>query len=345
MTVTAAAEPTEAAQGWLRPMDPVRDLGAIADLVGKAFADEIDERGRAALREMQWMARMSPLVWWWAQADPSFQDTFHGFVWEVPPAKVKGGRRAARIVGNVSLNRAPGNRRRRIICNVVVLEEHRGRGIGRQLVEAAVTEARQLGAEGVILQVYQDNPQALGLYTSMGFEEVAGETDLWLEAVRAVAFLDAPGYRFRPWKPFDGQAVYDLARHVIPAEPRWIRPPQAKDYRPDWPVRLGQWLSNLMAGRRVYRLLALQEERLVAMMTVTAASRRGHHRLELLVHPNHAGQVEAALISRALHMLAAIPPRPVQTTVYRRHKATLKVLAGYGFKEQRTLLTLRQDFA
>jgi hypothetical protein len=30
--------------------------------------------------------------------------------------------------------------------------------------------------------------------------------------------------------------------------------------------------------------------------------------------------------------------------VYKRDKATLKVLAGYGFKEQRTLLTLRQDF-
>ena len=344
MVVAATAGPTEAARGWLRPMDPVRDLRAIADLVSKAFANEIDERGRAALREMQWMARMSPLVWWWAQADPSFQDAFHGFVWEEPAAKGKGGRGAGRIVGNVSLNRAPGNRRRRIICNVVVLEEHRGRGIGRQLVEAAVAEARQLGAEGVILQVYQENARALGLYTSMGFEEVAGETDLRLEAVRTGALLDAPGCRFRPWKPSDGQAMYDLARHVIPAEPRWIRPPQANDYRPDWPVRLGQWVSNLMAGQRVYRLLALQEERLVAMMNVTAASRRGHHRLRLLVHPTHAGQMEAALVSRALHMLAAAPPRPVLATVYKRDKATLKVLAGYGFKEQRTLLTLRQDF-
>jgi hypothetical protein len=178
----------------------------------------------------------------------------------------------------------------------------------------------------------------------MGFEEVAGETDLWLEAVRTVALLDAPGCRFRPWKPSDGQAVYDLARLVIPAEPRWIRPPQAKDYRLDWPVRLGQWVSNLMAGRRVYRLLALQEKRLVAMVTVTAAARRGHHRLGLLVHPTHAGQVEAALVSRALHMLSAAPPRPVLTTVYQKDSATLKVLADYGFKEQRTLLTLRQDF-
>lgn len=325
-------------------MDPVQDLGAIADLVGQAFAQEIDERGRAALREMQWMARMSPLVWWWAQADPSFQDAFHGFVWEEPLEEGKRKHGAGRIVGNVTLNRAPGNRRCRIICNVVVLDTYRGQGIGRQLVETAVAEARKSGAEGVLLQVHQDNPRALGLYTSMGFKEVAGETDLWLDAVGAAALLDAPSYRFRAWKPADGQRVYDLARDAVPVESQWIRPLQAKDYRPDWPERWGRWLSNLMAGRRTYRLLALQQERVVAMMTVTAAFRRDYHRVELLVQRNHAGQVEAALIGRALHMLAAAPPRPVRTTMYKRHQATLKALAGYGFKEQRTLLTLRKDF-
>ena len=69
-------------QGGLRPMDPTRDLGIVADLIAGAFADELDERGRAALREMRWMARLTPLVWWWSQVDPSFRDAFNGFVWE-----------------------------------------------------------------------------------------------------------------------------------------------------------------------------------------------------------------------------------------------------------------------
>jgi ribosomal protein S18 acetylase RimI-like enzyme len=325
-------------------MDPVRDLGTIAHLIGSAFADEIDERGKAALREMRWMARLSPLVWWWAQADPSFRDTFGGFVWEEPHPPGRTARHSMQIVGNVSLNRVPGHRQRWIICNVVVHDLYRGRGIGRRLVEAAVTEAREMGAEGVVLQVYRDNPVALGLYTGMGFVEASGETDLCLQAVTSVAFLDAPGYRLRPWRPADGQAVHELARHVIPTTQQWIRPLRPEEYRPDSMIRLGQWISARFSGRRVYRLIALKDDRLVALMRVSAAFRRGDHRLSLLVHPNHAGRVEATLISRALHMLAAIPPKPVRITVEKDDEAALKVLREYGFWEERTLLTLRKDF-
>jgi len=340
MVVTAAMEATQPAQGGLRPMDPSRDLGTIAGLIADAFASDIDERGRAALREMQWMARLSPLVWWMAQADPTFSDTFNGFVWEEDLPKGKG----QQIVGNVSLNRAPGNRRRWIICNVVVQEAYRGRGIARQLMNASVAEARALGAEGVVLQVHQDNAPALRLYTDMGFREVAAETDWRLDAAPSVAFLDAPGYHFRPWKPADGQAVYDLARQVIPGVQQWLRPVRSQEYRPDWLVRLGQRISGLLSGRRVYHLTTLRGERLVATMTVTVGARQEDHRLALLVHPDHASQVEAALISRALYMLDALPSRPVRITVDASQAATPKALQAYGFKAQRTLLTLQKDF-
>lgn len=345
MIATVSGEAKERVRGELRRMNPVQDLGVVAALIDEAFADEIDERGRAALREMRWMARLSPLVWWWSQADPAFRDAFGGFVWEEPVQKGKGGRTSRRVVGNASLNRAPGHRQRWIICNVVVDVEHRGQGIGRQLVEASLDEAERLGATGVLLQVYRQNQVALQLYESMGFHEAAGETDLRLGEVRPVAFLEAPGYHFRHWKPADGPAAYDLARHVIPQPLQWIRPLRAEEYRLDWLMRTVHWISDLMAGRRVYRLVALKEERLVALMTVTVAFRRGEHQLALLVHPNHTGQVEAALVSRALHMLAAIPSRPVRTTVEQDDEAALRVLRDYGFREVRTLLTMVQELA
>jgi ribosomal protein S18 acetylase RimI-like enzyme len=325
-------------------MDPTRDLGTIADLIAGAFAGELDERGQAALRELRWMARLTPLVWWWSQVDPSFQDAFNGFVWEEPAPKARGSRSATRIMGNVSLSRAPGDRHRWIICNVVVLDEFQGRGIGRRMMESAIDEAQNMGAAGVLLQVHRDNARALGLYTRMGFQEVSGETDLQLDAIRPVARLDAPGYGIRRWTPADGQAVYELARHTIPATQQWIRPVRTEEYRLDWLLRLAQWISDLAAGRRSYRLTALAGDRLVAMMTVTATTHAGAHRLSLLVHPGHEGQVEAALLSRALYMLAAAPPWPVKITVSAEDEATLKVLREYGFREQRTLLTLRHDF-
>lgn len=342
MAVTVVEEAKE--QGGLRPMDPMRDLGTIADLIANAFSDELDERGRAALREMRWMAHLRPLVWWWSQADPSFRDAFNGFVWEEPRPKTREARAAWRIVGNVSLNRAPGDRRRWIICNVVVLDEYRGRGIGRRMMQAAIDEAERIGADGVVLQVHRDNSHALALYSSMGFHEVSGETELWLEAVGSVARLDAPGYEIRGWIPADGLAVYQLARHAIPAVQQWIRPVRTEEYRLDWLLRLGQWISGIITGRRTYRLTALKDDRLVAMMAVTATTQSGAHRLALLVHPGHLGQVEAALVSRALYMLAAAPSRPVRITANMGDEAALKVLRDYGFKEQRTLLTLRKDF-
>ncbi len=340
MVVTTAVEMTDKARGGMRPLDPTRDLNAIADLISEAFADQMDERGRAALRELRWMARLSPLVWWWSQADPSFQDAFNGFVWEEPSAKGRGWQ----IVGNVNLNRAPGSRRRHIICNVVVQDAYRGRGIGRRLTERAIAEAEALGAQGVVLQVHEDNRPALRLYTDLGFQEATGEIDLWLEGVKSVAILDAPGYGFRAWRPTDGQATYRLAQLATPSVQQWLRPLKADDYRPGWWSRLVQRLVDLMAGRRVYRLNSFQADRLAATMAVTVAFRQGEHRLRMLVHPEHTGQVEASLVSRALHMLAAIPPRPVRVTLSKEHAAALKVLRDYGFQEHRTLLTLWKDF-
>jgi len=340
MAVTATTGTIRHIQGGLRPMDPTRDLGAIADLIEEAFAHEIDERGRAAIREMRWMARLTPLVWWWSQADPAFQDTFNGFVWEEPTPSDSG----TQIVGNVSLNRTPGSYQRRIVCNVVVQEDYRGRGIGRRLTEAAVAEARASGAEGVVLQVHRDNSRALQLYTDLGFWEAAGEADLQLAAVEPVIPAAAPGYCLQAWQPTHGQDVYELARLVTPSPLQWIRPLQADRYQLGWWSRLGQQVANALKRQRVYRLAALKEERLAAIMTVTAALQQGAHHLEMLVHPEHRGQVESALVTRALYMLSAVPSRPVRATVFADHNAALTALHDSGFEELRTLLTLRTDF-
>jgi hypothetical protein len=164
-----------------------------------------------------------------------------------------------------------------------------------------------------------------------------------LDSLPSVAFLDTPRYHLRPWRAVDGQAVYDLAQSVTPKVLQWLNPIRAGDYQLDWLSRLMLRFSNLLAGQRIYRLAVLKEERLVATMTVTAAFRRGEHRLALMVHPDHTGKVEPTLVSRALYMLSAVPARPVKAVVGISHTAARSVLREYGFKERRTLLTLSQD--
>ena len=338
MVVTAATEATGQVQGDMRRLDPVRDLGKVADLIAEAFAEEMDERGRSALREMRWMGRLSPLVWWLSQADPTFRDTFSGFVWEEP---VDGNRQ---IVGNVNLNRAPGSRSRYIVCNVVVDKEYRGQGIGRRLTERAIDQAKANGAHAAILQVRHDNPPALHIYTDLGFEKVGGETDLELDKACSVPVQDAAGYRLRAWQPADGRATYQLAQQVIPEPQQWFRPIRKDRYWPDWGSHLIDWLGNLLAGRRVERLAILKEGELAGTLRVTTSRRQKGHHLALLIHPDHAGQVEAALISRGLRSIAGLPPQPVEVTVYQEETHLRDVLHTYGFREVRTLLTLQKEF-
>lgn len=340
MVVTIATEASPPWQGRLRPLEPVRDLRDVARLIGDAFASDMDERGRAALRELRWMARLSPLVWWLSQADPEFRDTFRGFVWEVPGTG--GGR--PRVVGNANVNRAPGNRQWYIVCNVVVAREYRNQGIGRQLTAAAADEAAGLGAQGVLLQVHRDNRPAMHLYLELGFREVSGEVDLWAEEVPPVAVVEGVDYEVRPPQPGDGSRLYELARRAVPLEQQWIRPLQQQDYWPDAVSRLLARVGSLLSSRNSYRLAAYQGQAPVGFASLTTSFGRRAHRLALLVHPEHAGRVEMPLISRALHILEAAPERPVRATLYTNDQAALKVLGSYGFRERRTLLTMRRDF-
>ena len=340
MVVTTAVDGAHQGVGELRPLDPTRDLGIIAALIAEAFAEELDARGRAALREMRWMARLSPLLWWLSQADPTFHEAFNGFVWEVPSKRGKG----KRIVGNVSLNRAPGSRKVWIISNVVVHNAYREQGIGRKLTRAAVAEASKLGAREVILQVYTDNLPARQLYANLGFQERAGEVNLQLTRISSVAFLEAPGHQLRAWQPADGGDVYQLAIRTTAEARCWIRPLRLRHYRPDWWARAGEKLANLLAGRRTYRMVAVRDDKLVGVMALTVVAHRGEHQLELLAHPDHAGPLAAALASRALHLLGAVPSKPVQTTVDTSQSEVLHVLRNYGFEDKRTLLTMGKRF-
>src|SRR5829696_8243911 len=59
------------------------------------------------------------------------------------------------------------------VYDVRVDEELRGRGYGRQIMEAADGLAREMGGERLGLNVFGDNPVARHLYESIGYVEIS----------------------------------------------------------------------------------------------------------------------------------------------------------------------------
>ena len=74
---------------------------------------------------------------------------------------------AGMIVGELSLR----IRGERAVFGMVVAREQRRRGLGRQLVGAAIAKARERSVTCIEIEVYAHNRAARGLYRSVGFVE------------------------------------------------------------------------------------------------------------------------------------------------------------------------------
>jgi [ribosomal protein S18]-alanine N-acetyltransferase len=65
--------------------------------------------------------------------------------------------------------------------NVAVAEEHRGRGIGRGLVDAVLERAAERGVHEVFLEVRRSNDCAQNLYRTLGFQQVGQRKNYYVE--------------------------------------------------------------------------------------------------------------------------------------------------------------------
>ncbi|KPK99433.1 MAG: hypothetical protein AMJ91_07850 [candidate division Zixibacteria bacterium SM23_73_3] len=58
------------------------------------------------------------------------------------------------------------------IANFAISPEHRGKGIGKMMMERVLLEAKKRGCSSVMLSVRESNLSALSLYAKSGFIEV-----------------------------------------------------------------------------------------------------------------------------------------------------------------------------
>lgn len=92
---------------------------------------------------------------------------------------------------------------------VIVNAQHRGRGLGRQVVQAALTKATKLGPAFALLFCHEDRA---GLYRKLGFSLVDAEVVVWQSAGYASMSQQTmwrPLHGAREWPP-GGVVVHSL---------------------------------------------------------------------------------------------------------------------------------------
>lgn len=164
-TITAPAR--EEHHPHIRPLNILRDLPPVADLIEQCFSNTMDSDGRRYLQDMRRAGNDNSFLNWANRVAESTTLPLSGYIWEEDH----------RIVGNVSLVpfRRKGNRLY-LIANVAVQPEYRRRGIARALTERAIQHIHDKNVNNIWLQVRADNPEAIHLYQTLGFSEQARRT-------------------------------------------------------------------------------------------------------------------------------------------------------------------------
>jgi ribosomal protein S18 acetylase RimI-like enzyme len=332
MVLSATTDLAPPHQKGLRQIDVRRDLRAVADLVGDAFADELDDRGQASLRELRSLSRLGPLLYLMVPTSGELGGFLRGFVWEAD----------GEIVGNVTLQQADDSGSRWMIANVAVHPDYRGQGIAGSLMQAALTRIKEMGGDWALLQVKKDNEIARKLYDHMGFDEVVTESHL-----RILQMADIPDTALpanvslvrlydRDW-----DAMKHLLHRSVPTSARWLHPTRSRAYRRNSDPHLILRWGHLIGLSQRERLGVYRGSDLMGALDVWSQP-HGEHEISILLHPDVQEEWTETLLHHGLRRLQRYPYQPITATLYDYQPQATAALKSLGFRTTRTLATMRK---
>lgn len=312
-----------------RPIDLSKDTRQVFDLLNVSFgsirgANRSDfASGRYSLSQSGiWAAKLNQLA---GGFNP-------GFVWEED----------GRIVGNATLLKSdlPA---RYLVANVAVHPDYRRRGIAKGLMEEVINYVAHLDGRRIMLQVDSDNESAVSLYLSLNFDNLGtmNQMDASPERLRFLAPSHVKQISIDELSRKDWQAAYELDRRSVNPDLTWPIPPAYDQYKIDLWRRLG----NLLNGRHFEGWVSwapipeTRQTTLVGLATISSDWGRPTW-LRLRIDPKFRGQVEGALLTRAIKELR----RHRRATIRISHPAedhlTSELLQEANFRIKRSLSVL-----
>ena len=318
---------TESFRG-VRPLNPARDLRQVALLLEESFRQDLGALhawSRVPLVRQIGAALMSTAFM------PVPTESLRGFVYE----------ENGRILGNVTLTLDDNRERRWMISNVAVAEKFRRRGIARQLMLAAIDEARARSAQWILLNVRPWNESAIRLYEGLGFDTVDTET----QYVRTRARMFAPEpLPIRRLENKELRAAFELARAGMNEHLRMFRPPMLSEFGIRFEDRFAESALDFFILQSTERYGYFQDGVLTGTISLHAQRVGTPHRMDVRVLPAARGKLEAGLIAAALARLNQFATRDIETRVLTSHEALVRALADAGFVPTRGLTLMAKGF-
>jgi ribosomal protein S18 acetylase RimI-like enzyme len=319
--VSSISTPAHSSPSPIRPVNLQSDLGKIADLIETCFSDQMDDEGRAYVRQIRMAAQDTTFTRLLPGANERVLMPLGGYVWI----------EAGRLIGNLTL--IPFYRSghwRYLIANVAVQPEYRQRGIGRALTAKAIEHIRQRRAEPW-LQVRQDNPNAIHLYSSLGFVERARRTS-W-EATGAEIGTFTSTFVSGPRLKQDWPLQSAWLRSTYPPQVEWNLGFHLERMRPG----LWQGFQNFFLDTPVHQYAVYAGEKLAGTASWDPGPNRGEN-LWLAAEPDREEEAIYSLLVEARRRFSTRRPLAIN---YPAGQAEIGFIQA-GFVKQNTLIWMEQ---
>ncbi len=319
MATSGLSARTEPFRG-VRPLNLSRDTTQVVRLLNLVFGPTIEQEGQrlldGSLATGAFMARINQMT----------QTASPGFVWEED----------RRIVGNVSLMSSPVSGRY-LIANVAVHPDFRRRGIGRVLMERAMEAVVQKRGRAVLLQVRDDNAEAIRLYQSLAFKLV-GTMSSWQASAHQLNELNqhSSGLIIRPLARSEWEEAIQLDRTVTPPDLDWPEPLPYDIYKSGF----WRWFYNLVNGRQVETWTTVRQGQIAGLAQITSEFGRPHQ-LRVRVAPEWQTELTRPLLAKLLRRLGYMRYRAVIMDHPAEDETMKPLLHQAGFRLVRTLSTMK----
>ena len=310
----------------LRPLNVLRDLSAVADLIELCFSPTMDADGQRYLADMRRASREDSFSSWASRLTETASLPMMGYVWE----------ENGKIIGNASLIPFRENGRRvYLIANVATHPDYRRHGIGRALTERVMKQALDKKASAIWLHVRDDNPGAIKLYESLGFRELARRTT-W------TAIPDS----FHPKPDSDIKIVsrhshfwsqqLEWLRRVYPEALDWYQPLNTSALRPG----LINWLYLLFVDFNITQWAAVRGGELLATLSWVPHGGRTDPLFAATAGQTDDAQTSEALTQLLIHARRTLSNRAMLSLEYPAGEMT-EAISAAGFRPRRTLLWMK----